>query len=63
MSGRIAEERGRKNRVEAPDRNINLLSPPMEEMLREGLTASGWKQDMGGQYGAKGFGREQNREL
>lgn len=59
MSGRIAEGRGRKNRVEAPNRNINLLSPPMEEMLGEGLIASGWKQDMGEQYGAKGFGREQ----
>lgn len=59
MSGRTAEGRGRKNRVEAPDRNINLLSPCMEEMLGEGLIASGWRQEMGGQYGTKRLGREQ----
>lgn len=58
MSGRIAEGRGRKNGAEAPDRNINLPNPSMEEMLGEGLIASGWKQDMGGQSGAKRLGRE-----
>ena len=49
MSGRIAEGRGRKNRVEAPDRNINLLNPSLEELLGEGLIAAGGKQEMGEQ--------------